>query len=78
MAFEHHIDPAQAKHPGGRYRSENSRFAREADNRAKAAITLERLRYRHYQRRGSLSNFMQRLGDFGRKYCPWLNVRFRQ
>jgi len=28
----------------------------------------EKLRYRVYQRRGTLGRFMQRLGDFGRQY----------
>ena len=33
---------------------------------------LERLRYKQYLRAGTLSNFMQRLGDWGRKYFPFL------
>ena len=38
-----------------------------------ASYTLERLRYRQYERSGMLSDFMQRLGNWGRKYLPWVS-----
>jgi hypothetical protein len=34
---------------------------------------IEHYRYNWYARTGSLTqHFMQRLGDFGRKYCPFI------
>lgn len=39
--------------------------------RQKQAYLLERLRYKGYQRRGTLASHMQRLGNFGRRQAWW-------
>lgn len=38
---------------------------------------LERLRYKQYVRNGTLSNFMQRLGDWGRGVYLYMAVLLR-
>lgn len=62
-------------HRGGRQELRTASQARrdraEADKVA-AACTLERLRYRWWQRQGTLGSFMQRLGDWGREYFPFI------
>lgn len=50
--------------------------ARMAMERHKARLLLERLRYRAYARNGSLSRFMQHLGDWGRKYVAIIRFRY--
>ena len=48
------------------------------EERWRGRLTIERLRYRAYQRNGTLSDVMQRLGDFGRKYLPAIRaIRLR-
>lgn len=42
---------------------------------AKSKLTLEKLRYRWWVRRGTLGFFMQPLGDFGRKFFGWMDPR---
>lgn len=59
--------------PSHRYQARTDRIARD---REMAALTLERLRYRWWQRRGSLGCFMQRIGDVGRKYFAVVRFRF--
>ena len=58
--------------PGGRqYRPDANTYQAEL-NKVAAARTLERLRYRWYERRGTLGCLMQRLGDWGRHNFPWI------
>jgi hypothetical protein len=45
---------------------------RVAEERARGRFTLERLRFRGYQRAGTLGLVMQRLGDWGREYFPFI------
>ena len=33
---------------------------------------IEKFRYRDYERRGRLGRFMQHLGDWGRKFFPYI------
>ncbi len=49
---------------------------RLAEERAKVLLTAERLRYRAYQRAGTLSRFMQRVGDWGREWFPVIRFRY--
>jgi hypothetical protein len=44
----------------------NAREERQQRDRYMARITLERLLHKKWLRQGRLSNFMQRLGDWGR------------
>ena len=55
--------------PSHRY---NVRFDQARRDRDVQKLTLEKLRYKWYVRRGTLSNFMQRLGNWGRKHFPWI------
>jgi hypothetical protein len=49
------------------YQGDDARLGREW-NAIKARCTLERLRYKGYQKAGTLASFMQHLGDWGRAY----------
>lgn len=65
----------------GREASQNIRkLAAPAQNlaaeRYRATLTLEKLRHRAYMRADSLGRFMQRLGDWGRKYFPPIRFRY--
>lgn len=53
---------------------ENPRYARAERDKFMARMTLEKLRYRWWERQGTLARHMQRLGDFGRKYFGFLAV----
>ena len=44
-------------------------------DKQQARFTLEKLRYRMYERHHTLASFMQRLGDFGRKYFGFLDPK---
>lgn len=63
--FLHREAPAAAHRQA--YVHEADRLAAE---RERGRLTLERLRYRWWERRGTLACHMQRLGDWGREYFP--------
>ena len=46
----------------------DARQQRDAMERERGRITLEKLRYRRWVRRGTMGNFMQRLGDWARAH----------
>ena len=61
------------------HRADHVRYvavSRQAENdRAQARLTLEKLRYRWWVRRGTLAQWMQFIGDKGREYCGFLHPR---
>lgn len=67
-----HRENVVSQHGQFVYHEDAQRF-REACERERARITLERLRYRWWARRGTLACRMQRIGDFGRKYFGFLD-----
>lgn len=54
---------------------EDARSLRDDADRAQARLTLERLRYRWWQRRSTLGSFMQSLGNYGREHFGFLDPR---
>lgn len=51
---------------------ENLRYARW-----RGRMNLDRMRYRRYVRDESNMHIWRTIGNFGRKWFPWLNVRLR-
>lgn len=43
-----------------------------AFEKERGRVTLERLRYHWWVRRGTLGSFMQRFGDWGREHFPFI------
>lgn len=54
---------------------EDARQRRDDEDRDRARVTLERLRYRWWVRRGTLGSFMQSLGNYGRKHLGFMDPR---
>lgn len=74
------LKPAESK-PHATWPREFRVMRQHEENLLKARwrgrMNLDRMRFRRYQRDGTLGSVMQRLGNFGRTWFPWLRFRSR-
>lgn len=64
--------PAVAFEFPRQYRYQRTQEGRLQDDRARARFTVERLRYRAYERNGTLTGVLQRTRALAARWMPWL------